>query len=137
MRFLVIFCLLIGAVSANAATRCVQLNANTAGASAVNTEWQSDWTVTEANGVKLLGVGVCASTGTNTTVQGTVTTSLSYSGGRHSCWCRMVSPAVSKWAFYLYYVDVEQCAQRCNFRCGEYAQQNAVFRAALFNSINQ
>ncbi len=40
-----------------AATRCVQLNANTAGASAVNTEWQSDWTVTEANGVKLSGGG--------------------------------------------------------------------------------
>ncbi len=135
MRGLLVVLTMLMVTPVMAATKCVQLDPSTPGVSVQNSEGVSDWTVTEANGVTVTGIGVCASTSASTQTQ--TANSLTFSAENHYCWCRMVSPGVSKYVFYLYYVYASECATRCNYRCGEYAQTNAAFRSAMFNSIGK
>ncbi len=61
MKRIFIFTVLIGGVSATAfaATKCVKLDANVEAADFVAAEYEPDWTVTEADGTVLRGIGVC------------------------------------------------------------------------------
>ena len=122
--------------SVYAVTKCVKLTAGTTcTADTFVDAGQSDWTAT-CGGVLISGIGFCSSQdgGTTGAASNVLTTSLDEADNRY-CWCRMLSPAVSRWVFYLDFEFPGRCAYYCARNCAGNAAGTAVFRTALFSGM--
>lgn len=79
-----------------------------------------DWTLIQ-NGDTMLGLGFCSSDeGYPSTYYSMDTISISYGSNDKYCWCRIISPVLSRWthpADYKFSTATE-CRDYCAARCG-------------------
>ena len=121
---------------ATAVTKCVKLNSSTTCSSNSGEYGQSNWSAT-CGGVSIQGVAFCGSRngGSVGATTDAVTTSTTSDNNKY-CWCKMVSPAVSRWVFTYAYTSAGRCADDCAYYCALYARNNASFRSALFGNLS-
>ena len=120
---------------ASAVTKCVKLNSSTTCSSSSGEYGQSNWSAT-CDGVSVQGVAFCGSQSGNSVGATTdaVTTSSTSDDNRH-CWCKMTSPAVSRWVFSYAITSAGYCANSCAYSCADRARYAASFRSALFSGL--
>ena len=121
---------------AMAVTKCVKLNSSTTCSSTSGDNGQSNWSAT-CGGVSIQGVAFCGSQdggsiGATTTA---VTTGTTDDSNKY-CWCKMVSPAVSRWVFNGAIASAGGCASICASTCAAIARYDASFRSALFGNLS-
>ena len=127
---------------AMAVTKCVALNSSSTTCTSGPTQYQyhTDWAATcTTNGVStpISGIGICSSTdGGSTGATATELDTSSTSDNNKHCWCKMTSPAVSRWVFRYSDASVGSCARFCANRCALYVREFASFRSALFGSLS-
>ena len=126
---------------AMAVTKCVALNDGTT-CTSDDEQYRNhtDWAATcTTNGVStsISGIGICSSTkGASRHATATELDTSSTVGENLNCWCRMISPAVSRWVFLISASSADVCAQGCAFSCAFNAKLIASFRSALFGSLS-
>lgn len=120
-----------------AATKCIALNSSTT--CTVNSKKGTiDWSatcLTDGTTVAVSGVAVCSS---SSSAYGQEADGISISGTLEDnafCWCKMTSPAVSKWMHYMYYGPASDCAYNCAYDCPNYVLSNADVRSAMFSGL--
>ena len=127
---------------AMAVTKCVALNSRSTTCLSDYSQYQylTDWAATcTTNGVStpISGIGICSSkdggsmgaTATELDISSTVDENL-------NCWCKMTSPAVSRWVFYTSLMSAADCAWNCAYFCAHRVQSPEAFRAAMFGSLS-
>ena len=134
----------ITTTGAHAVTKCVALNSSTT-CTSDDTQYRghTDWAATcTTNGVStpIRGIGICSSTRGGSTVATATELDTSYGPDEnHNCWCRMISPAVSRWVFNRSDLTAGDCAYECAYSCAFGVRDPdhfADFRAALFGSLS-
>ena len=122
---------------ASTVTKCVKLTSSTTCSNYSGEINQSNWSVT-CDGVSVQGVAFCGSQDGGSAIATTdaVTTSSTIDNNKY-CWCKMVSPAVSRWVLqYRSHTSAGDCARTCANSCAGFAQNVASFRSALFGSLS-
>lgn len=121
---------------AMAVTKCVKLNSSTTCSTYSGAYKQSNWSAT-CGGVSIQGVAFCGSQNGGSTGATTdaVTTSTTSDNNKY-CWCKMVSPAVSRWVFDRAITSAGSCADNCAHLCAADARSIASFRSALFSNLS-
>ena len=114
---------------ASAVTKCVKLNSSTTCSDYSGAFGQSNWSAT-CGGISIQGVTFCGSQ--NGGSVGATTDAVTTSSTNKYCWCKMVSPAVSRWVFA---GADDHCAYRCADRCAGFAPATETFRSALFSGL--
>ncbi len=119
---------------AYAVTKCVKLTPSTL--CTTSSSNGSNWYAT-CGGIEIQGVAFCgsqegASEGVTTE---TVTTSSTSDDNRH-CWCKMVSPAVSRWVFAYTHDSAGHCADGCSNNCGFISEESEPGRAGLYSGLS-
>lgn len=138
-----IFCAMVAA-PAHAVTKCVALSGS---GTTCTSDFRSyynktDWAATcTTNGVStpISGIARCSSTDGGS--EGATATELdvSYTAGENmNCWCKMISPAVSRWVFFFSSGPGEDasCNANCAASCANRVKNSATFRRALFGSLS-
>ena len=127
---------------AHAVTKCVALNNSSTTCTSNNTEYQyhTDWAATcTTNGVStpISGIGICSSTdGGSTGATATELDTSSTADENLNCWCKMTSPAVSRWVCDGSLTSAGNCARDCASNCALLVRYAAAFRSALFGSLS-
>ena len=128
---------------ATAVTKCVKLTPSTiCSDNGTTTTSQPEWHLT-CDGVPVHGIGFCssqrgASIGATTD---NLETSISTDENRY-CWCRMISPAVSRWVYSEYFYANSDCVDLCAYSCSQYASDATdpdIYRpilSAMFGSLS-
>ncbi|HIS70740.1 MAG TPA: hypothetical protein IAD02_01995 [Candidatus Enterousia intestinigallinarum] len=121
---------------AYAVTKCVKLTSSTTCTSSSGATGQSNWSAT-CGGIEIQGVAFCGSQDGYSfgATSETVTTS-STSDDNKYCWCKMVSPAVSRWVFFNARTSAGICLNSCANGCAFIAQVDASFRSVLFSGLS-
>ena len=131
----------ISAAPAHAVTKCVALNSSTRCTTDDSQyEYHTDWAATcTTNGVStpISGIGICSSTegGSIGQTATELDTSLTSDDNKY-CWCKMTSPAVSRWVFRISSMSAGSCARFCAFHCADGVRRNEDFWSALFGSLS-
>ena len=126
---------------AMAVTKCVALNSNTTCTSNGNsyrnkTDWASTCTTNRVS-TPISGIGICSSTdGGSMGATATELDTSSTAGGNKYCWCKMTSPAVSRWVFAYSGTSADGCARVCAHYCADRVQLYDTLRSALFGSLS-
>ena len=117
---------------AAAVTKCVKLTSSTTCSNSSHSG--SNWSVT-CDGVPVEGVGFCVSQVGNAigAAATAVTVSLSSDDNKY-CWCKMVSPAVSRWIYATTFSS--RCADNCTNYCANVAKSNTSFKSAMFRNLS-
>lgn len=130
----------ITTTGAHAVTKCVALNSSmTCGYKSPGYN-VADWTSTcTTNGVStpISGIGICSANAGSS--EGATATELEISttiDDNLNCWCKMTSPAVSRWVFYDSLSSARSCARNCADLCAARVQTLAAFRRAMFGSLS-
>lgn len=79
-----------------------------------------DWTLIQ-NGDTMLGLGFCSSDeGRPSTYYSMETINISYDSNDKYCWCRIISPVLSRWAHSANYKfsTAAECRDYCASHCG-------------------
>ena len=114
-----------------AVTKCVKLNSSTTCSSNSGEFGQSNWSAT-CGGVPIQGVTFCGSQKGGSVGATTDAVTTGSTSDNKYCWCKMVSPAVSRWVF----ASADgSCAYRCADHCAGFAQATETFRSALFSGL--
>ena len=133
----------ITTTGAHAVTKCFALNTGLRTACTTDPfqyEYRTDWAATcTTNGVStpISGIGICSSTDGGS--PGATATELDISSTvdeNLNCWCRMISPAVSRWVFYLWFGSAGDCAWECARYCASSVQFVEDFRSAMLGSLS-
>ncbi len=121
---------------AMAVTKCVKLSSSTTCPDYSGATGQSNWSAT-CGGISIQGVAFCGSQngGSAGATTDAVTTSTTSTDNKY-CWCKMVSPAVSRWVFYSANSSGGRCADLCAYNCASIAHYNASYRSALFSGLS-
>ena len=127
---------------AHAVTKCVALNSSSTTCTTDLTQYKfhTDWAATcTTNGVStpISGIGICSSTDGGS--MGATATDLytsSTSDDNLYCWCRIISPTVSRWVFVDSFTPAGSCAEYCTHYCVGYIRINAAYRSALLGSLS-
>ena len=135
-----IFCAMVAA-PAHAVTKCVALSSSGTQCSYTNPgDNVVDWTATcKKNGVStpIKGIGICsANKGSTSGATAAVLEISSTATENLNCWCRMISPAVSRWVFNRSYSSTGDCAQDCAHHCANKTQLPSTFSSAMFGSLS-
>ena len=126
---------------ASAVTKCVALNSSTT-CTSDDTQYRghTDWAATcTTNGVStpISGIGICSSTeGASRHATATELDMSSTVDENLNCWCKMTSPAVSRWVFLVSYTPADVCAMQCASTCASAVRNSAAFRSAMFGSLS-
>ena len=126
-----------------AGVKCIALGRSSTCEYIAPVEWQSDWS-SRCNGIDVSGVSVCANLDNNEiTGNGAVINTVwknSDPGSNRACFCRIISPVVSRWVYAETYEDADgqsgffRCAQWCQHSCaGKIA--DTVYNANFHNNI--
>ena len=127
---------------ASAVTKCVALNSSstTCTSDFLQYEYHIDWAATcTTNGVStpISGIGICSGTqGASQYATATELDTFLTSDDNRYCWCRMISPAVSRWVFYGSTASAGVCDRRCAYICANVIHGVEAFRSALFGSLS-
>ena len=140
--------LIVGAIlcaitttNAHAVTKCVALNSSSTTCTYEDPGYNVvDWTSTcTTNGVStpIKGIGICSAnkgsavgaTATELEMSSTVDENL-------NCWCKMTSPAVSRWVFRASNTLGGNCARLCAYLCADGVQYFASIQSAMFGSLS-
>ena len=123
-----------------AVTKCVALNSSTTCTSGDRGDNVADWTaICTTNGVStpIKGIGVCSSTDGGSMGDTAIELNISSSSEENIyCWCKMTSPAVSRWVFDRSLWSVSDCARDCTKDCVALVTNIDSFRSALFGSLS-
>lgn len=107
---------LVGTSAAFAVQKCVALTSSTDCTYVTTGYGQSNWT-SQCGDVTISGIAFCGSTsgsfGSTTNSVSTSTTSDS----NVNCWCKMTSPAVSKWVWVAKSGTAGECLNVCAYSC--------------------
>ena len=118
---------------AYAVTKCVKLTSSTTCTTPSGATGQSNWSAT-CGGIEIQGVAFCGSQNGGSVGATTETVTTSRDNNKY-CWCKMVSPAVSRWLF-----GVASSADDYPFLCAMYcaydAQGFASYRSGLFSGLS-
>ena len=121
-------------VPAVAVQKCVALD--------INQDWSrtdvngsADWSATANNGIKVQALAVCAN---NSGSMYDVSAALEFSADEPGqyCWCRMISPVVSKWVAYGDLDSWDYCNYDCLALCSSAFESDKDFVATLFNNLS-
>ena len=133
----------ITTTGAHAVTKCVALNSSSTTCTSSYSQYleHTDWAATcTTNGVStpIRGIGICSSTKGGTSTGATATElDTSYDvNENHNCWCKMTSPAVSRWVFNRSDLPAYECAGDCAYYCAIAVQDLASVRSGLFGSLS-
>ena len=131
----------ITTTGAHAVTKCVAFNSSTTCTSDYSQySFHTDWAATcTTNGVStpISGIGICSSTSGSSTGQTATELDTSFTVDDNKyCWCKMTSPAVSRWVFSLSFPSAGHCVRDCSWYCAGRVRLNAVLRSALFGSMS-
>lgn len=120
--------------------KCVNLSTSSACANPNFDTLGIEWSVTCKNITNVTGVGVCAST--SATSAGTTATTLRVSSNADDnfyCWCRMITPAVSRWVFINGFSnDGSYCRGYCASYCANHLSNSdwtSRFNSPMFSSL--
>lgn len=125
-----------------AVTKCVALNSSstTCTSDFLQYDYHTDWAATcTTNGVStpISGIGICSSKkGAYRYATATELDTSSTADENLNCWCKMTSPAVSRWVFNISNTSAGYCAQNCARTCANTVRNTAAFRSALFGSLS-
>ena len=133
----------ITTTGAHAVTKCVALNSHSTMCTSDETQYlgHTDWAATcTTNGVStpISGIGICSIV-TPTSQYDYIATQLNTSSivsDNKNCWCRITSPAVSRWVFLSSNTSAGDCAQACAYQCAEAIKRYPATRSALFGSLS-
>lgn len=131
-------CVLLVSLPSYGVTKCVVLNSSTTCSSSTQTgvlDWSSTCTT---NGVRttIRGVSGCASqSGGSNELRDSINTS-GYGDDNKHCWCRMISPAVSKWIFSYSYGSGGECDANCGANCAGTVQEYDGFRSTMMSNLS-
>ncbi len=81
--------------------------------------------------------GIASCNGTSGTYDQPTTANFSQSDKGQYCWCKMTSPAVSRWVFFDDHGDANDCAYYCADHCGTYVSMYDESRSGIFGSVGQ
>ena len=128
----------ITTTGAHAVTKCVALNSSTT-CTIDDYERHTDWASTcTTYGVStpVSGIGICSSTdgGSGYQTATELDTSNTPDDNKY-CWCRMISPAVSRWVYSAAPANI-YCARTCANNCAINLYFYAGFRSRLFGSLS-
>ena len=132
----------ITTTGAHAVTKCAALNSSSTTCTSDYVQYQkhTDWAATcTTNGVStpISGIGICSSTrGRSTGQTATELDISSTSDNNKHCWCKMISPFVSRWVFFGSYPSAGDCDLNCAVPCAYGVTASAEFRSALFGSLS-
>ena len=132
------FSIICGATIINiptyAVTKCVALNSST---TCTNSSGKgANWSVT-CNSLPVQGVAFCGDqNGVSLGATSDNITTIATSNANLYCWCKMTSPAVSRWVFVGSTGGSDYCANTCAAQCANFARSNAIFRSALFSNLS-
>lgn len=84
------------------------------------------------SGISVSGVAGCSNASGGTS--DTLSTSSTVNDNRH-CWCKMTSPAVSKWVYMSLMSGYSDCATNCSYMCANQLKSDSTFRAAMFGNM--
>lgn len=120
----------------SAVTKCVKLTPSTTCTSGNAESGQLNWSVT-CGGILIQGIAGCSSKSISEvgTTSDTVPTSATTDNNRY-CWCKMTSPAVSKWVSNIDNVTASACAISCAANCASRLGAFPSMRAGLFGSLS-
>lgn len=130
----------ITTTGAHAVTKCVALKGSSTECTldSEQYEYHTDWTATcTTYGVStpISGIGICSSTQGSGYQTATDLDTSSTADDNKYCWCRMISPAVSRWVY-----SSSPSNQYCDRYCAHYCTLNlyvyAAFRSVLFGSLS-
>lgn len=117
-----IFILAIGFLIAEispalAVNTCLNFNADSVTSCSASAyggaDWQGTCQVSGYGSVPVTGIAICGDDGGVTTVIGDVRDKVYYEDDTSVCWCKMVSPAVSKYV----HISTSDCRATCASRC--------------------
>lgn len=115
-------------------TKCVQLShSTTCVAEQQESTSKVDWSVTcGTKNISVIGISMCAlSSGS----AGTASTSLLRGNeNNNNCWCKMVSPAVSRWISSG--LSSVACGRDCAGSCRRALEDNYTFRSEMFRYLS-
>ena len=132
----------ITTTGAHAVTECFALNSSSTTCTSSPSQYQyhTDWAATcTTNGVStpISGIGICSSTkGASQYATATELDTSDTADNNKHCWCKMISPAVSRWVFNPSSPSAGYCAQFCATLCANFVQGFTAFRSALFGSLS-
>lgn len=125
-----------------ALVHCVALNPTTTTCSqtAVN-PGEVNWSAACDTGnawLSIGGIGTCSNLRGFTvgTTADTLTTHSTASANQY-CWCRLTSPAVSKWVFAATMTNGGMCQYNCASECAELLRTYKPFSSALFSNLSE
>lgn len=113
---------------------CLKLNASTTPSVTTPASYTVNWTAT-SDGTAISGISHCSSsTGSISSTASALTISSTIADNKY-CWCRILSPADSWWAYATAYASDTTCYSGCAAACASTFQSNQTFRASLINSM--
>lgn len=130
--------------SAGAAVKCVALatgmtcEAYPSGFTG-KSDWSANCTMNVTGGVvktTIQGIAMCSDQvgGRVGATSDTLTTNTDVERNAW-CWCKMVSPAVSKWVAYSASNGLANCDSQCAYNCANAIRSNQNFQTGMFNNL--
>ena len=122
---------------AMAVTKCVALNSSTICTSNYTSyRNHTDWAAT-CEGTQISGIGICSSTASNLFNTATELDISATTDENVHCWCRIITPAVSRWVYIANQGSTDMCAIYCAQDCAKLLDDNDMsFASALFGSLS-
>ena len=119
--------------------RCVALNSSTTCSFAVPEDQASVWEsscTTNGQYVPIRGVIAC---GTEYGDLGETADTVYASSNSSNCWCKAISPAISKWVSVGEQTEtsVAGCEMKCATDCAQFMSENVAFRNAIISTMGQ
>lgn len=147
LRFLIPFsiCALLPVLSI-AGVKCIAITTSSTCEYIEPTQWQTDWS-SMCNGIEVSGVSVCANyENDGITGNGVVINTVwknSDPGKNRACFCKIVSPVVSRWVYAETFEDADgqngfyRCAQWCQHSCAGKIADSAYSETFRTNILGQ
>lgn len=133
--------LLVPFSNAHALFQCVKLSPTSGTCSEVAVNAKNIDATVNCSGTQIVLTSLCgSSTGTaDVTTNADVTIDSSTPANNKHCWCKMISPATTKWVYRYAYPSNTSCAYYCSRGCANaflYSMDNDVqFRTAMYNNL--
>ena len=125
-----------------AVTKCVALSGSgtTCTSNYSQYDYHTDWAATcTTYGVStpISGIGICSSTEAGSTAETATELDVSPTADENMhCWCKMTSPAVSRWVSGGSSGSAGGCAQVCASFCALALRDFPIFKSAMFGSLS-
>ncbi|MBQ2858923.1 MAG: hypothetical protein IJE82_00995, partial [Alphaproteobacteria bacterium] len=127
---------------ATAVYKCISLLPTTTCKSGIVSAGYVDWSGTASTGLKYSGTATCATTpADNNEIQNAIYVSTSTVAENAVatntiCFCRLVSPVVSKYVWAYSYASQMACAQGCAIKCSDdFVTTNSSLRTNILSNL--